>query len=133
MVSSFYSSFVLLIKKKKKKNWCKFSDDTQRLCLMLLFKLALTNENNSLSQCIVLSVLQKSTFKEHAQSKDIFSVFFFSVSSSLITEVYPFICFCANAQSKRYISYEHITTYYDFVLYTVYIQNQVYLFIFEAS
>lgn len=81
--------FVLLTEQKKK--WCKFSNDTQRLCLLLLFKLALNKENNSLSRCIVLFVLQKSTFKKHAQSKDIFSVFFFPVFSSLITEMYPFI------------------------------------------
>lgn len=82
----FSSPFVLLTEKK----WCKFSDDTQRLCLLLLFKLALNKENNSFSHCIVLFVLQKSTFKKHAQSKDIFSVFF-PVFSSLITEMYPFI------------------------------------------
>ncbi len=81
----FSSPFVLT----EKKNGASFQM-IRKDYLLLLFKLALNKENNSLSHCIVLFVLQKSTFKKHAQSKDIFSVFF-PVFSSLITEMYPFI------------------------------------------
>lgn len=89
------------------------------IVLMLLFKLAL-------SHCIVLLVFRNLPLRNMHNPKIFFSRF-------LVSRILSIYMLWAKAQSKRYISYEHITTYYDFVLYTVYIQNQVYLFIFKAS
>lgn len=101
-----------------------------RLRLMLLFKLALIKENNSLSHCIVLSVLRKSTFKKHAQSKDIFSVFSFSVFSSLITEMYPFIYVFAQMRRVKGTYHMNILLHIMILYYILYTYKTKYTCLF---
>lgn len=125
----FHGFIFISICSPDRKKWCKFSDDTQSLCLLLLFKLALTKENNSLSHCIVLSVLQKSTFKKHAQSKDIFSVFF-PVFSSLITEMYPFIYVFAQMRRVKGTYHMNILLHIMILYYILYTYKTKYTCLF---
>lgn len=98
------------------------------IVLMLFFKLALTYLRKITHFLTVLYcwVFRNLPLRNMHNPKIFFSRF-------LVSRILSIYMLWAKAQSKRYISYEHITTYYDFVLYTVYIQNQVYLFIFKAS
>lgn len=112
--------FISIWSPDRKKIWCKLSDDTQSFCLLLLFKIALTTENNSLSHCIVLSVLQKSTFKKHAQSKDIFQSFFLfsQVCLQKCIHLYMFLRKCAELKGTYHMNILlHIMILY-YILYT---------------
>lgn len=98
------------------------------VCCCFLSEL-LIRKTTHFSHCIVLFVLQKSTFKKHAQSKDIFSVFF-PVFSSLITEMYPFIYVFAQMRRVKGTYHMNILLHIMILYYMVYTYKTKYTCLF---